>query len=262
MELLKPEISLSGFFAGLSVAEQSILMLDYDGTLAPFRVEREQAVPYPGVSKLLDKLVAAPRTRLVIISGRFSNDLLPLLGMNEQVEIWGSHGAERLMPDGRHQPVVLSDNASRGLEEARIWIEDEGLADCSEEKPASIAFHWRGLNEADKEKLARCVRKRWENDALLYELELHPFDGGLELRAAGWNKGIAVERVLASEESDVVAAYLGDDVTDEDAFEALGERGLKVLVREEARKTRADMRLVPPDELLSFLSDWLKAVTS
>jgi trehalose-6-phosphatase len=54
-------------------------------------------------------------------------------------------------------------------------------------------------------------------------------------------------------------AFLGDDQTDEDAFEMLGERGLKVLVRPEFRDTKADLWLVPPKELLTFLDDWHRA---
>ena len=54
-----------------------------------------------------------------------------------------------------------------------------------------------------------------------------------------------------------VAAYLGDDLTDEDAFKAIKGKGIGVLVREEPRKTAADIWIKPPDELLSFLSNWL-----
>jgi trehalose-6-phosphatase len=53
-----------------------------------------------------------------------------------------------------------------------------------------------------------------------------------------------------------VAAYLGDDLTDEDAFVAIKGRGLAALVRAEARPTAADIRLRPPDELLAFLRRW------
>jgi len=55
-----------------------------------------------------------------------------------------------------------------------------------------------------------------------------------------------------------VAAYLGDDLTDEDAFKQLGQRGLKVLVRKVLRDTLADIWLEPPDELIWFLKKWEK----
>jgi trehalose-6-phosphatase len=53
-------------------------------------------------------------------------------------------------------------------------------------------------------------------------------------------------------------AYLGDDLTDEDAFRALKGKGLSVLVRKESRTTEADCWLKPPDELLDFLKKWHK----
>jgi trehalose-6-phosphatase len=54
------------------------------------------------------------------------------------------------------------------------------------------------------------------------------------------------------------AAYLGDDYTDEDAFEAIKNRGVGILVRKEFRLTRADIWLEPPEELLFFLGNWIK----
>jgi trehalose-phosphatase len=94
-------------------------------------------------------------------------------------------------------------------------------------------------------------------------LVLHPFDGGLELRAKGWDKGDAVRAVLATEPAGAAAAYLGDDLTDEDAFAALDTlaaegrvRGIGVLVRGERRPTRASAWLRPPEQLLGFLDRW------
>jgi trehalose 6-phosphate phosphatase len=86
-----------------------------------------------------------------------------------------------------------------------------------------------------------------------------PFDGGLELRAATKHKGDAVAVVLGEAGDQVAAAYLGDDQTDENAFRAIKGRGLAILVRGEPRPTMADVWLRPPDELVRFLRDWLKA---
>lgn len=57
-------------------------------------------------------------------------------------------------------------------------------------------------------------------------------------------------------EPSAAIAYLGDDLTDEDAFQALDTRGLRVLVRDALRPTAADIWLQPPDELLDFLRSW------
>jgi trehalose 6-phosphate phosphatase len=56
-----------------------------------------------------------------------------------------------------------------------------------------------------------------------------------------------------------LSAYLGDDVTDEDAFKALANKGLRALVREQLRETVADIWLIPPVELREFLKRWIKA---
>ncbi|MGH9571319.1 MAG: hypothetical protein ACRD4F_16865, partial [Candidatus Angelobacter sp.] len=58
---------------------------------------------------------------------------------------------------------------------------------------------------------------------------------------------------------DVAAAYLGDDLTDEDAFQAINGRGLSVLVRPAWRSTTAQAWLRPPGELIQFLNDWIHA---
>ncbi|HYX19436.1 MAG TPA: trehalose-phosphatase, partial [Thermoanaerobaculia bacterium] len=86
-----------------------------------------------------------------------------------------------------------------------------------------------------------------------------PFDGGLELRPRGFHKGLVVQRAFAEFGTDAAVAYLGDDATDEDAFAALRGRGLPVLVRGAPRRTRADARLRPPDEVLEFLEAWAGA---
>ena len=65
---------------------------------------------------------------------------------------------------------------------------------------------------------------------------MREFDGGIELRAASRNKGDAVRTILSELEPDTPVAYLGDDETDEDAFLALSERGLRVLVRRDWRE--------------------------
>jgi len=67
-----------------------------------------------------------------------------------------------------------------------------------------------------------------------------------------------MKAILKGVEGKAPVAYLGDDFTDEDAFEELGAHGLKVLVRAEPRETKADVRLEPPEELLSFLDRRLR----
>ncbi len=88
-------------------------------------------------------------------------------------------------------------------------------------------------------------------------MHLLPFDGGLELRPTDRTKGTAVGQILAEEPATVPAAYLGDDLTDEDAFAAVGNRGFSILVRTEVRASCARFWLRPPEELLEFLDAWI-----
>lgn len=259
MEALNPDISLDRFFDDLAKAVERLLMLDYDGTLAPFHEDRDRATPYPGVRERLTNLVESDRTRVIIISGRRAHDLDSLLGLATLPEIWGCHGAERRLPDESYQLAPLSVRVARGLEEIDVWAEKEGLEEHLERKPAGRAFHWRGREKETIAKIRSSVTSAWSARAASFELSVHEFDGGLELRAEGIDKSTAVRTILSESETGAVAAYCGDDHTDEDAFRALAGRGLRVLVRSEIRESRADLWIKPPEELLAFLDRWVLA---
>lgn len=78
----RPTVNLVAFFREVARARRSALLLDYDGTLAPFELDRNQAVPYPGVTELLQDIMDTGRTRVVIISGRRAQELGPLLRLS------------------------------------------------------------------------------------------------------------------------------------------------------------------------------------
>ncbi len=236
----------------------SLLLLDFDGTLAPFVDDRNAAKPYPGVVERLQAL-AEYRTRSVVISGRSIEDLVRLLDIRPLPELWGSHGRERRLPDGTYTIAPLLPDDREGLARARALAVEMGLEPQCEVKPASVALHWRGLSEAQRAEVReRCV-PRWKSIEQNSTLVLHPFDGGVELKAGGATKGTAIETLSSEIPRGTPMAYLGDDKTDEDAFEALGERGLSVLVRTQRRPTAADLWIEPPSELLEFLDRWQRA---
>lgn len=257
VEHVHTQPTLDAFFANVAATPQRALLLDYDGTLAPFRAERDQAAPYPGIRDLLHPLLAIGRTRVVIISGRAIAELSYLLGIAPLPELWGCHGWERRWPDGSYTAPQQSAAFRAGLEVA-IWAAaDRGLMQALEHKPAGLALHWRGLTPRAAQALRIEVAQAWEPIAARYGLQLHPFDGGLELRMPGRNKGTAVQTLLDEIGPRAALAYLGDDLTDEDAFTTIGSRGLRVLVRTERRPSAADLWLRPPEELLAFLERWL-----
>lgn len=250
------------FWQQLAMADCPVLLLDYDGTLAPFRVNREQAVPYPGLRELLDEIHTRTLTRMVIISGRAIDDLLPLLGLDPAPEIWGCHGWERMLANGQRITVALPAAAQTGLKEAISLLGRKIHDRRYEVKPASVAVHWRGLSVEEQGRLHREIKSVWGHLAERFGLQVHVFDGGLELRCPGRSKGTAIQEILGEDVSDTSLAFLGDDLTDEDGFRVVKGRGLGLLVRQENRPTQADVHLRPPEELFAFLEKWRATVRS
>lgn len=247
------------FFARLALAPASALMLDYDGTLAPFSVERREAAPYPGVAAALAALAADSPSELVLISGRPVSELHSLLPLSLGLQVWGCHGLERSSGDGGTLRLAVAPRAEKALAEARRRATEAGLAGRLEVKPGCLALHWRGLTDAQARELEAQAQQAWGDLGERHGLMLCRFDGGLELRSLLATKAAAVEAVKAQLGPRACIAYLGDDLTDEDAFAALSQQGLSVLVRPERRRTRAQAWLRPPEGLLWFLERWRAA---
>jgi len=257
MKILNPLFSIDDFSKTLRGAPKRGLLLDYDGTLAPFHKEPARAFPYPGVTSVLDRIMDSDATRLVIISGRWIQDLLPLLPLRKQPEIWGSHGLERRRSDGTYEVAPMEEKAIQGLVEADEIIRNLGLSALAEEKPGCLAIHWRGLEEQKVAQIRNRVEPGWSALAQRSGLSLLEFDGGIELRVPARNKGDAVITICEELGEGIPVVYLGDDRTDEDAFLALKGKGVGVLVGQHFRETAADLWLTPPEELLEFLSQWV-----
>lgn len=253
---------LDHFFGRFTGATPSLLLLDFDGTLAPFRVDRFQARPWAGVRELLDRIQKEKKTRIVVITGRPAGEIAPLLGLEKQPEVWGLHGAERLYPDGRHEREILAPKVRARLDEVSAHLRRDAFGGLFEEKPNAAVMHWRGTTPEKARQIEKSTRELFEPLTLIEGLRLLEFEAGLELRA-GRDKGGAVKALLgeagAGRPMCFPVAYLGDDFTDEIAFAALKGRGLSMLVRREWRETVADVWLKPPVELKQFLKMWIAA---
>jgi len=260
MRILQEQFDLTDFFTRVEGAAERLLLLDYDGTLAPFQVRRDRAVIYPEVQEALVRLIAAGHTRVVIVSGRALADLRPLLTLDPLPELWGTHGFERLTPDGRVMQLPLPAEIGQRLAQAHALLAETRLRRRLELKPASVAVHWRGCTAAEIARIRTLIAEHWSPLVADERLRISEFDGGQELRVVGIDKGHAV-RTLIAEHPQAAIAYLGDDLTDEDAFRGLHGHGLGVLVNENYRPTAAELWIKPPAELARFLRRWEDAAT-
>jgi trehalose 6-phosphate phosphatase len=252
-------IDVDRFMGVVARSAVSVLLLDYDGTLAPFSLSRQQAVPYPGMAALLQEIITNGRTRVVIITGRNADDVIPLLALHPRPEIWGSHGMERLRPAGVVERSRIQDPALQALADANHWLKSQGFHELAEFKTGAIAIHWRGLDEARAAEIRSLVLGGWSPIAQRTPMELLEFEGGIELRMRGHDKGDVVRTILDEIGPGVPVAYLGDDLTDERAFVALGGAGLSVLVRPQWRETAAGLWIRPPEGVWEFFRKWLEA---
>ena len=249
---------LAAFFAGLGAAPSRVLILDYDGTLAPLVEDRHRAAPYEWVPDRLERVRRAD-TRVVIVSGRPVDELARLLSLDPPPELWGAHGWERRVPGEATRRQAVPEQEGKHLRAVARAAESLVSAERVERKVASVAVHVRGLPPEERRRVLERVRSAWEGLGGGQALRVDSFDGGIEARAAGRDKGSAVLDVVGEEPADAAIAYLGDDVTDEDAFRALEGRGLTVLVRAEPRPTLASARLAPPGDVRRFLDAWIRA---
>jgi trehalose 6-phosphate phosphatase len=213
------------------------LLLDFDGTLVEL-AESPQAIAVPGpLSALLTRLAARLDGRLAIVSGRPVADLrahLPGLA----VALCGSHGGELRYADGRAVPASVPAGLAAAADEvrafARAW---DGL--LVEEKPAGVALHYRSAPAMEGRVLA-FLEEIGERTGLA--LQRGKAVG--ELRAADTNKGAAVRRLMSEPPfAGTRPVFVGDDLTDEDAFAAAVELGGEAILVGPPRPTAARWRL-------------------
>ncbi|GIX31744.1 MAG: trehalose 6-phosphate phosphatase [Porticoccaceae bacterium] len=219
--------------------------LDFDGTLVDIAPTPDAVVVPPALPELLAALREASGGALAVVSGRSLAALDRLLGL--PLDAAGLHGAEWRL---RGERFVAPPGPA--LAEARAHLAEiarrHGL--LLEDKGAGAALHFRDRPELegliDRELQARL--------AGLPGLRLVRGKCVREVLPAGVDKGAAVARFLAQPPfAGRLPVYAGDDLTDEDAFAVLAERGgLTIKVGEGA--SRAARRLASPAELRAWLA--------
>lgn len=246
---------IADFWPRVRAAGHVSLFLDYDGTLAPFHADRLEAFPLPGTANAIREIITHPRTTVALVSGRPVAEILALLG-DLGVLIVGSHGYEVYRPDGaKHVAAISPQQAStldRAYEQALVIFDAARV----ERKAASVAAHFRGLDPRDAGDIAQKLEHDWRAAGVVESMEFRPFNGGLELRAAGRNKGTAIIELIAAAPSASLPVYIGDDDTDEDAFAVLPPHGIGIKVGPPDAVTRANGRVASCEDVRQILIDW------
>ena len=240
-------------------AHHRLLMLDYDGTLAPFSINRDQAVPPRLLLDLLSKISTSRRTVVAVVSGRPIAELVSLIG-HLPVRLVGEHGWETRLPGGRVFRHPLSSACGAALERAAVAVSAEPWSGRIETKRTSLMLHTRGLPHDEARQIESCCARLWTSAVAEDELRLSCVIGGIELRAPGRHKGTAVRELIAESLPGALPIYVGDDETDEDAFQEVRTTGFGLLVASEKRPSSASGRLRSIMEMTVFLERWLMLV--
>ncbi len=230
------------------------VFLDYDGTLTPIVARPELAVLSAEMRTTLDRL--STQCLVAVVSGRGREDVAKLVGLPDLLYA-GSHGFDIAGPGGlvsQHRegqhfvPIIAEAEAELRREIGKT----EGA--LVEGKTYAIAVHYRLVAEHEVPAIEAIVDR-----VVASHPELRKTGGKkvFELRPRmDWDKGRAVLWLLDTlglNGREATPIYIGDDLTDEDAFAALKGRGLSLLVSERPLPTAADYRLHDTDEVGAFL---------
>jgi len=233
-----------------------ITFLDFDGTLVELAPTPADVIFATPRKRWLQDIFSLPHCSVGVVSGRPIDELRRLIGLDEIFYV-GCHGLEWAAPDGTRymawpNRVLVDALASLRAEMREVMQRFAGVV--VEDKGISLALHYR-MAERDT---ALAARKEFVRAVNWYQqqgvkLELLPGKEVIEAKPEGATKGDAISQIWARYTPSALPIYIGDDVTDESAFNAVGENGLSILVTEKPRATAARLFLKNPTEVFVFL---------
>ncbi len=233
-----------------------LLFLDFDGTLAPISSNPGTASMPAGTRKALKAISAGGRSSVAIISGRALPDIRERVRLEELIYA-GNHGLEITGPGLYFVEPTAAQRAEVLEELARhLQVRLRRIPGVDvESKVFTASIHFRKTPTGRLEEVHRTVLEAVAPIGNLFQVTqgLKVFD--IRPRV-NWNKGLAVRWIKETlGRTDALPIYIGDDLTDEDAFAALPE-GITVSVGRAASKTCARYHLEEQERVQEFLV-WL-----
>ena len=231
------------------------VFLDYDGTLTPIVENPQDAILSNQMRDTVREL--SELCTVAVISGRDRPDVQNLVGIDSIIYA-GSHGFDIASPEGDLSEYQKGEDFLPVLDlaEANLNKRLQGIAGAVvERKKYSIAVHYRKVSGHHVHRVEEVVDQvrseypelRKSSGKKIFELQPN----------IDWHKGKAVLwllKILEVDPAHALPLYIGDDTTDEDAFRALRENGVGIIVTEASQGTAARYRLRNPGEVREFLT--------
>jgi trehalose 6-phosphate synthase/phosphatase len=256
VNILKEE-HISTITADFEKAEKRCILLDYDGTLAPYQKLPSMASPSEELLQLLTDLTADPSNEIVIISGRDVKTLESWLG-HIPLHMIAEHGAcVKYKNEEWHELMSLSTEWKDQVRPMMELAVNRCAGSFIEEKRTTLAWHYRNTNPE-----LGFIRSRELRNTLLQmtaNTSLQVIDGNkvLEVRMVGVDKGVSATSLLTQLKPDFIMC-VGDDATDEDMFRALKDRAYTVKIGR--ANTAAQYTIISQREVFPFLRRFLSPV--
>ncbi|CAL8896713.1 trehalose 6-phosphate phosphatase [Kocuria varians] len=247
---------LGDALARAAQADELLVALDFDGTLAPFTSDPADTRPLPAAQQALDALAALPHTTVAVISGRPLEFLRTVVDPQGRMVLSGSHGAEvdlsAAQGSGATTPIELTSTQTDLLEravDATFALVERYPGAHAELKPAGVAFHARPIE--DPAVAERALEEMTAVYSAMPGLRLTPGQLVVECSVLGATKGDGLTTITAALHPDATV-FAGDDVTDEDALAVLGPQDVGIKVGE--KDSVARWRVADPEALAALLT--------
>lgn len=252
-----PSIFEEGLFSEVFPADKTpVLFLDFDGTLSPIVNQPEDASISKEMKNALEH--CSSYFTVAVVSGRDMDDVKKRVGLDNVIYA-GSHGFRIEGPDGLSMEHKKTKEILPGLDDTWEQLQKlfaggpEGVK--VERKRYAIAVHYRNADEGKLDDIRNKI-----SEVMADHPEMKTGEGKkiIEIKPdIDWHKGKAIQWILESlnlsDKPEILPVYIGDDVTDEDAFTVLYDEGVGILVGSHGQKTAARYKLNNVNEVKELL---------